>query len=128
MMRRLWLGITWPSAALTLIFGPWIWYLMGSFPQWLLIKLGFVIGLYAYHLTLHIIYRQQMKGVFKYSSQQLRIWNEVATIFLVAIVMLAVVKQNISVVWGIVGLIAFVILLMSAIKIYKLIRSKNNRT
>ena len=127
MMRRLWLGITWPSAALTLIFGPWIWYLMGSFPQWLLIKLGFVIGLYAYHLTLHIVYRQQMKGVFKYSSQQLRIWNEVATIFLVAIVMLAVVKQNISVVWGIVGLIAFVILLMSAIKIYKLIRSKNNR-
>ena len=128
MMRRLWLGITWPSAALTLIFGPWIWYLMGSFPQWLLIKLGFVIGLYAYHLTLHIIYKQQMKAVFKYSSQQLRIWNEVATIFLVAIVMLAVVKQNISVVWGIVGLIAFVILLMSAIKIYKLIRSKNNRT
>jgi putative membrane protein len=128
MIRRLWLGITWPSAALTLIFGPWIWYLMGSFPQWLLIKLGFVIGLYAYHLTLHIVYRQQMKGVFKYSSQQLRIWNEVATIFLVAIVMLAVVKQNISVVWGIVGLIAFVILLMSAIKIYKLIRSKNNRT
>jgi len=128
MIRRLWLGITWPSAALTLIFGPWIWYLMGSFPQWLLIKLGFVIGLYAYHLTLHIVYRQQMKGVFKYSSQQLRIWNEVATIFLVAIVMLAVVKQNISVVWGIVGLIAFVILLMSGIKIYKLIRSKNNRT
>jgi len=128
MMRRLWFGITWPSAALTLIFGPWMWYLMGSFPQWLLIKLGFVIGLYAYHLTLHIICRQQMKGVFKYSSQQLRIWNEVATIFLVAIVMLAVVKQNISVVWGIVGLIAFVILLMSAIKIYKLIRSKNNRT
>ena len=128
MMRRLWFGITWPSAALTLIFGPWIWYLMGSFPQWLLIKLGFVIGLYAYHVTLHIVYRQQMKGVFKYSSQQLRIWNEVATIFLVAIVMLAVVKQNISVVWGIVGLIAFVILLMSAIKIYKLIRSKNNRT
>jgi len=128
MMRRLWLGITWPSAALTLIFGPWIWYLMGSFPQWLLIKLGFVIGLYAYHVTLHIVYRQQMKGVFKYSSQQLRIWNEVATIFLVAIVMLAVVKQNISVVWGIVGLIAFVILLMGAIKIYKLIRSKNNRT
>jgi len=128
MMRRLWFGITWPSAILTLIFGPWMWYLMGNFPQWLLIKLGFVVGLYAYHLTLHIIYRQQMKGVFKYSSQQLRIWNEVATIFLVAIVMLAVVKQNISVVWGIVGLIAFVILLMGAIKIYKLIRSKNDRT
>jgi putative membrane protein len=56
----------------------------------------------------------------------LRIWNEVATIFLVAIVMLAVVKQNMSVVWGIVGLIGFVILLMCAIRIYKLIRNKKS--
>jgi putative membrane protein len=38
--------------------------------------------------------------------------------------MLAVVKQNISAVWGIVGMIAFVILLMSAIRVYKLIRKK----
>src|SRR5437762_12156788 len=125
MMRRLWLGITWPSAILTLIFGPWMWYLLGSFPQWLMIKLVFVIGLYAYHFSLHVIYKQQMKGIFKYSSQHLRIWNEVATIFLVAIVMLAVVKQNVSVVWGLIGLIAFAILLMSAIKIYKIVRQKN---
>jgi len=125
MMRRLWLGITWPSAILTLIFGPWMWYLLGSFPQWLMIKLVFVIGLYAYHFSLQVIYKQQMKGIFKYSSQQLRIWNEIATIFLVAIVMLAVVKQNIGAVWGLIGLIAFAILLMSAIKIYKIVRQKN---
>jgi protoporphyrinogen IX oxidase len=126
MMKRLWFGITWPSAILTLIFGPWIWYLLGSLPTWLLIKLCFVVGLYAYHFSLHIIYKQEMKGIFKYSSQQLRIWNEVATIFLVAIVMIAVVKQNISVVWGIAGLILFVLLLMSAIRIYKLVRKRNN--
>jgi putative membrane protein len=128
MMKRLWFGITWPSAIATLILGLWVWYLLGRLPQWLMIKLCFVAGLYVYHFTLNVIYRQQMRGVFKYSSQQLRIWNEVATIFLVAIVMLAVVKQNISVVWGIVGLIAFVILLMSAIRIYKLIRSRNGQT
>src|SRR5678810_999146 len=57
MMRRLWFGITWPSAILTLIFGPWIWYLLDSFPRWLMIKLCFVVGLYIYHFTLHIIYR-----------------------------------------------------------------------
>jgi putative membrane protein len=127
MMRRLWFGITWPSAILTLIFGPWVWYLLGIFPQWLMIKLCFVVGLYVYHFTLHNIYKQQMRGVFKYSSQQLRIWNEVATVFLVAIVMLAVVKQNMSVVWGIVGLIAFVILLVSAIRIYKLVRNRDRQ-
>jgi putative membrane protein len=126
MIKRLWFGITWPSAIATLILGPWIWLgkFGGASMDWLNIKLCFVVGLYAYHFTLHAIYKQQMKGVFKYSSQQLRIWNEVATIFLVAIVILAVVKQNMSVVWGLVGLISFVIVLMSAIKIYKIIRGK----
>ena len=123
MTRRLWLSITWPSAILTAILGPWMWILMGSLPTWLMIKLCFVIGLYGYHFSLQAIYRQQMKGIFRYSSQQLRIWNEVATIFLVAIVMLAVVKQNMSWAWGLLGLVLFVIILMSAIKIYKVIRS-----
>ena len=127
MMRRLWYGITWPSAILTLIFGPWMWYLYSTFnvlAQWLLVKLLFVLGLYAYHFTLHVIFKQQVNGVLKYSSQQLRIWNEVATIFLVAIVMLATVKESMSFVWGLVGLTAFIVVLMSAIRIYKALRKK----
>ncbi|HTI11307.1 MAG TPA: CopD family protein [Puia sp.] len=124
MIRRLWLGITWPSAILTLIFGPWMMILMGSMPTWLLIKLCFVLGLYVYHFSLQVIYRQQMKGEFRYSSQQLRVWNEVATIFLVAIVMLVVVKESMSWAWGLAGLLGFVIVLMSAIRIYKKLRAK----
>lgn len=122
MIKRLWLGITTPSAVLTLIFGPWMWYMYGFLPTWLGIKLCFVAGLYLYHFTLHKIYAQQQKGVYKYTSQQLRVWNEVATIFLVAIVMLAVVKQGMSWLYGLAGLIAFVVLLMSAIRIYKALR------
>ena len=125
MIKRLWLGITWPSAVLTLIFGPWVWYLLGTTPDWLVIKLLFVIGLYAYFFTLHVLYRQQSKGIFKYTSQKLRILNEVATIFLVAIIMIVVVKQNMSWLWGIVGLLLFVVLLMSAIKIYKNTRKRS---
>jgi len=127
MMKRLWYGITWPSAILTLIFGPWMWYLYTGFnglPDWLFVKLLFVLGLYAYHLSLHQLFSEQQKGVFKYSSQKLRIWNEVATIFLIAIVILATVKDSMSWVWGLVGLIGFIIVLMSAIKIYKVIREK----
>ena len=129
MIRRLWLGITWPSAILTLIFGPWMWYAMYNWqlPSWLAIKLCFVIGLYAYHFTLQAIYRQQSKGVFRFTSGQLRIWNEIATIFLIAIIMLAVVKQGMSLLWGLLGLVLFIILLMSAIKIYKLIRNKRGQ-
>jgi protoporphyrinogen IX oxidase len=131
MMKPLWYGITWPSAVLTLILGltvlfrgGWNSVLFEPAGKWLLIKLVFVIGLFGYHFSLQYIFNQQVKGVFKYSSQQLRIWNEVATIFLVAIVMLAVVKQNMSWAWGLTGLVLFVILLMCTIKIYKLVRSK----
>src|SRR6185312_4983539 len=122
MQKRLWYGITWPSAILTLIFGTWMGFLFGSLPSWLLVKLLFVLGLFIYHLFLHHIFRQQQKLNFRWNSQQLRIWNEVATLFLVAIVMLAVVKQLISFIWGILVLIAIGILLFAAIKIYKRFR------
>jgi putative membrane protein len=122
MIRRLWFGITWPSAVLTLILGVSLWFLMGSTPNWLIVKLAFVVGLYLYHLSLHKIYKEQGSGIFRYSSQKLRIWNEVATIFLVAVVMIVVVKQSLSWIWGLIGLSLFIILLMSAIKIYKSLR------
>lgn len=131
MISRLWVGITWPSAILTLVLGPWVmlngnWHkmLFEEPGRWLLVKLCFVVLLYVYHFSLHSIYKQQMAGVFKYTSQKLRIWNEVATIFLIAIVMLATVKQAMSFVWGLLGLICFIIILISAIKIYKAFRTK----
>jgi putative membrane protein len=122
MIKRLWLGITWPSAILTLILGPTVLYMYGSIDIWMWIKLGFVVGLYLYHFSLQRIYNEQQKGIFRYTSSQLRIWNEVATVFLVVIVMLVSVKSNMSFVWGLIGLILFVILLMSVIKIYKTLR------
>lgn len=124
MIRRLWLGITWPSAILSLIFGCWMLYLFGSYPNWLILKLGFVVGLYLYHFSLQRIYNQQMNGKFKYSSQQLRIWNEVSTLFLVAIVFLIVVRQSISLVYGLLGMILLIIIIMLSINIYMKIRNK----
>lgn len=123
MSRRLWYGITYPSAIITLFFGGYLWYLYGVTPDWLVVKLFFVAGLYLYHFSLDMIFRQQKAGIFRYNSQQLRIWNEVATVFLVAIVMLVVVKQSLSFVWALLGLGLFIVLLMSAIKIYKNIRN-----
>lgn len=122
MIKRLWLGITWPSAILSLIFGVWMGWLYGSIPAWLWTKLGFVAVLYLYHFSLHKLYKQHINAKFKYSSQQLRIWNEIATILLVATVMIVSVKQNISLVWGVTGLILFIVLIMGAIRIYKMIR------
>lgn len=135
MIKRLWLGITWPSAVLTLIFGPWTmvaknWHRLLDEPsgRWLLIKLFFVVLLYGYHFSLHRIYKEEMRGQFRFSSQQLRVWNEVATIFLIAIVMLATVKQAISLLWGLVGLIGLMVVLLVAIRLYKRrrLRAKSN--
>ncbi len=124
MIRRLWLGITWPSAIITLVFGVWLATFYNPIPQWLWVKFAFVLLLYMYHFTLQKIYGEEMKGVFSYTSNQLRIWNEVATVLLVAIIMLVSVKESMSWVWGIIGIFIFILLLMSAIRIYKLIRTK----
>ncbi len=133
MIKRLWLGITWPSAILTLILGPWV-MLNGNWDKvlgseagrWLLVKLCFVVLLYVYHFSLHAIYKQQTAGIFRYSSQKLRVWNEVATIFLVPIVMLATVKSSMSWLWGLAGLAGFIIVLLSAIRLYKAIRTQKS--
>jgi protoporphyrinogen IX oxidase len=124
MIRRLWLGITWPSALLTLILGPWMWIMLGSTPHWLAVKLIFVILLYAYHFSLHILYREQQKGLFRFSSQKLRIWNEMATLLLFVIVFLASVKQAMSWIFGLAGIVSLGVVLMLAIRIYKRIRAR----
>ncbi len=124
--KLLWFGITWPSALFTLMFGSYfLYFYAGNMPSWLWFKLCFVAGLYAYHMSCHILYRQLQHDQFRYSSQQLRVWNEVATIFLFSIVFIVVLKSALSMLWGLIGLAAFVVVLMSAIRIYKNIRNKN---
>lgn len=121
MTKRLWFIITWPSAILTLIFGS---SLLISQPAWLKqpfmhIKLGFVFILILYHLMCHRIYAQLQKGVVKFSSTRLRIFNEATTVILVAIVFLIVLKNEISWLWAILSLVGLGIILLIAIKLYK---------
>jgi len=129
MIKRLLLGITWPSAVLTLIFGVWLLLLFypsfSMWPTWLYIKLGLLVILFIYNYTLHIIYQQQKNNVFKHSSSQLRMWNEVPTLILVAVVMLVVVRQNISLLYGLVGIVLLSLLILFAIKMYKSLRKSN---
>ena len=124
--KRLWYGITVPSAYGTIIFGLWLSYDMFGFhfPDWLLLKLGVVLGLLIYHLMCGKIFRNFQKGQINYSSMQMRIWNEVSTIFLTSIVFIVVLKDMLNWLKGLAGIILFSILLMSAIKTYKTIREK----
>ncbi len=122
MSKRLWYGITWPSAILTLVFATWLLSTNFSFymsQPWMHIKLTFVVALYLYHFACQRIFSQLQKNEIKYSSFKLRIWNEVATVLLFAIVFLVVLKNEIGWFWGVVGLLLFSILLMLGIKWYK---------
>jgi len=126
MEKKLWWIIATPSMYLVLAAGIAMLILVPGWLQqsWLHIKLLFVIGLIVYHFICQHKMRQMSKGIFKWTSTQLRIWNEVATIFLFAIVFLAVLKNAISWIYGVIGIILLSVILMSAVKIYKYFRMK----
>ena len=74
---------------------------------WLLVKLALVARLLVYHLLCGRIRKQLAAGTCRWTSPQLRQWNELATLLLVAIVMLAVFKTLFNAVWGTLALIGF---------------------
>ena len=126
MAKRLWYIITWPSAILTLIFGISLLILNPSllYVGWMHIKLTFIALLWFYHIKNHMLYKQMKQGKLKWSSSKMRLWNEVATIALFAIVFLAILKTSIGWVFGVSGIIGLGLLLMLGIKAYKTYRSK----
>lgn len=127
MEKRLWYIITWPSAIITAVIAVWMLVLIPSFLDntWMHVKLLFVLALYAYHIFCHIIFKQLQNNIVKYSSFALRLWNEVATIILFSVVFLVVLKNAISWIWGVVGIVLFAVLLMLLTKLYKIIRDRN---
>jgi len=82
--------------------------------------------LFIYHGICHKIFKELQNDIVKYSSMKLRIWNEVATIILFAVVFLVVLKNAVNWIWGVVGIVLFSFLLMFGITFYKRIREKNN--
>ena len=124
MSKRLWTIICWPSAIITLLLATILLYTNPQYLKlpWMHIKLGFVLLLYVYHFACHRLYKQLQNDVISYTSNKLRIWNEVATILLFAIVFLVVLKNTTGWIWGVLGLVGLSVGLMLAIKGYKRLR------
>lgn len=95
MERRLYYGITWPAALLTLVFGIWLYSFnihYYSVAGWMHVKLLLVVLLWAYHLSCGHFLRDFRKGENIRSAFFFRLFNEVPTLFLTAIVILVVAK------------------------------------
>ena len=129
MSYRLWYIITWPSAILASIFAFWMLFFtpMGKAwlqMPWMHVKLGFVFVLYLYHAKCHQIFKQLQNHEVKYTSNQMRLWNEGATIILFAVVFLVVLKNAFNWIFGVIGIISFSIIIMLGFKFYKKIRER----
>jgi len=126
MMRRLWQIITVPSAILGLIFGLWmLWinpFLLGK--SWMLVKLVFVGLLILYHIQTHRFYKAFLQRNCQRSASFFRIWNEGATLILFAVIFLAILKDSIHWIFGLLGLFGLTFLLMLGIRVYKRYRNK----
>jgi putative membrane protein len=92
MERKLYFGIMTPGAVLTVATGLALWLHYGITGTWLYAKLALVAALIAYHLWCGELLKAFRREPAPHGHIWLRWFNEVPTVFLIAIVILVVVK------------------------------------
>jgi protoporphyrinogen IX oxidase len=124
MEKKLWWIITTPAMALTIVFGTWMLILNPILldQPWMQVKLTFIVILLIYHFITQKKMFEMAKNLFKWKSNHLRMWNELATLCLVAIVFLVEMQGRLS--WWKATLVFFLVAigLMMLIKLYKRLR------
>ncbi len=95
MERRLYYAITWPGLCITVVFGlslvmPWLQ------SGWMHAKLTFVVALIAYHLGCGKLRRLLAEGRCNWTGKHFRLFNEVPSLILIAVVFLVVLKDAVS--------------------------------
>lgn len=91
MARKLYKFVT-PIGALAVITGLWLWFGYGFGGGWLHAKTTLVAGLVVYHLYCGKVLRQFLDSRNARSHVWFRFFNEVPVLFLLAVVILVVVK------------------------------------
>ena len=120
MEKRLYHIITMPGMVVTVVMAIG---LLTTEPEvlkdgWLHIKLAFVAALIVYHFYCGYLMRQLAAGKCAWSGQQFRALNEAPTVFLVAIVLLAVFKNNLPTDITAWGIFAMIIVMAATIQLY----------
>jgi putative membrane protein len=92
MEKKLYYGIMTPGAVLTLASGLGLWLGYGITGGWLHAKLSLVVGLVVYHLWCGRLVNVFRTGANVRTQVWYRWFNEVPVLFLIAIVVLVIVK------------------------------------
>lgn len=92
MERKLYRGIMTPCMVLTLALGLWLWLGYGITGRWMLAKLAFVVLLVSHHFWLGALVKAFARDANRRSHVFYRWINEIALLYLIAIVVLVVVK------------------------------------
>jgi len=129
MEKRLWYGITWPSAILTLIFGTWLLIVQPIWltQPWMHLKLFFIVLLMMYQFYGQSLLKKINLHPERISSFKMRLMNEAPTVILIAVVFLVVMKEAVSWIWGTLGILGIGTLLTIAVYAYKKRRAKNEK-
>lgn len=129
MESRLWWIITTPSMYLAVAAGLSMLYIAPALLSagWMHVKLAFVLGLVAYHFICQRIMFGLREESNTWTSTRLRLWNEVSTVLLFAIVFLVVLKSAVNWIFGVLGLLVLSVLLMLGVKLYKRVRMKKEQ-
>jgi len=99
MERRLAMGIMWPAAVVSWIFGGLTAITAGyssNMPAWLVVKLLLVVMLSVVHGLLHVHLREFAADLRNRRSKYFRILNEVPTLLLIGIIILVVMKPELG--------------------------------
>jgi len=95
MEKRLYYAIMWPAGILTAFFGLWLMsfsfhaYLQSG---WMHAKLGCIIILWGFHLYCGHCLKQFQNNANPHTEKFYRIFNEIPSVLLIVIIILAVVK------------------------------------
>jgi len=92
MERKLYFGIMTPGAVLTVLSGLGLWLIYGVSGGWLYAKVGLVVALVGYHVWCGRILLAFRRAQNPRTHVWYRWFNEVPVVFLIAIVVLVIVK------------------------------------
>jgi putative membrane protein len=125
--ERLYKIIMQPAMIITFIAGTSMIFLYGydwfAANLWLHFKFVPLLAMAWFHLACFKVLQDLKADKCQLTSTQLRLFNEIPTVLLLAIVMLAVFKNSLNLLYAFLVLVVFSALLILAVRLYKKMRS-----